>query len=215
MFFDLSSIRMKIDSSSIINLGLKAIAIISFRYNVIGGLNPNDQEVVYNSIALRLRKSENFDEKMLESIYPNDDSFETEFSNIEFKRTSRGHKLTRYVLGKIEKQVNQNHIDYFSSTFTVEHILPEAPDENAWDNIEDDTLERCIYRLGNLAILEKNLNNEAGSKSYAEKLPFYTKSSVQLTANISNHYKEWTEATITARQRKLAKTAKAIWKLNM
>jgi len=193
----------------------KAIVVVSFRYNVIGGLNPNDQEVVYNNIALRLRKGESFSEKLLETIYPNDDSFETEFSNVEIKRTSRGHKLVKYILGEIDKQANQNFLDYWSSTFTVEHILPEVPDENTWTDIEDDTLERCVYRLGNLTILEKKLNKQAGSKSFGEKLLIYDQSSVELTANISNHYQEWNEASISARQRKLARIAKGLWKLNI
>ncbi len=70
------------------NRVLKAISIISFRYNIIGGLNPNEQEVVYNNAALKIRKGERFEEKMLESVYPKDNSFETEFSNMKIKKQS-------------------------------------------------------------------------------------------------------------------------------
>ena len=46
---------------------LRAIVMVSFRYNVIGGLNPNDQEVVYNQAALKIRDGQNFDTGWLHS----------------------------------------------------------------------------------------------------------------------------------------------------
>jgi uncharacterized protein with ParB-like and HNH nuclease domain len=193
---------------------LKAIVMVSFRYNVIGGLNPNDQEVVYNQSALKIRRGESFSFAWLDQIYPEDDSFETAFSNIEFKRTARGHKIIRYILGNIEKQLYQNPIDYQSATFSIEHILPENPEEGAWDHIPDDTLDRCVYRLGNLALLEKNLNKDANSKGYAHKREILTRSSVQSTANIPNHYDQWNEQSIISRQRQLARVAKGIWRLH-
>ena len=193
---------------------LRSIVVISFRYNVIGGLNPNDQEVVYNNIALKIRRGERFEEKLLEPVYPQDNSFETEFSNTEFKRTSRGHKITRYILGKIEKQANHKHLDYFADLYSIEHILPESPGNN-WDEIEDDTLERCVYRLGNLALLEKNLNEKADNLSYEDKKPILGQSGVGVTSIIPERYPEWNEQSITTRQRQLAKIATAIWRLNI
>ena len=192
---------------------LRAVVVISFRYNVIGGLNPNDQEVVYNNAALNIRNDQPFEEKMLDSIYPNDDSFQTAFSNVEFRRTARGHRLSRYILGKIEKQAHQNHVDYFSSTFSVEHILPEHPNAGSWDHIPDDTLERCVYRLGNLALLERGLNEEAGSGGYAKKKEVLARSSIVSTASIPVRYAEWDEAAISGRQRYLGKVATGVWRL--
>ena len=132
---------------------LKDITTISFRYNVIGGLNPNDQETVYNDLALKIRSTDIYDKNILKKINPNDASFETAFSNKEFKRTTRNHKIVKYVLSKIERKLYSNDIDLFSDLYTIEHIMPESIDEN-WEHIPDDVYERCIYRLGNLAILE-------------------------------------------------------------
>lgn len=192
---------------------LKAIVMVSFRYNVIGGLNPNDQEVVYNQSALKIRRGESFSFAWLSQVYPGDDSFETAFSNIVFKRTARGHKITRYILGKLEKQLYHHTVDYQSATFSIEHILPENPDEGAWIHIPDDTLERSVYRLGNLALLEKTLNRDAGSKAYACKKAILASSSIQSTAKIPEHYEEWSEQSIISRQRQLARVAKAVWRL--
>lgn len=55
---------------------LKACSIISFRYNIIGGLNPNEQENVYNAAALSIRKIKQFNLGDLRSIYPEDENFQ-------------------------------------------------------------------------------------------------------------------------------------------
>ena len=193
---------------------LRAMVVISFRYNVIGGLNPNDQETVYNAAALQLRNGEAFSERLLANVYPSDESFKTEFATAEFKRTARGHKLIKYILGKIERQEYQADFDYASDLYTVEHVLPESPGPG-WEQVEDTVLERFMYRLGNLAIIEKRLNKEAGNLSYEYKRPILARSQVNLTAGIPEHYAEWDERAIDRRQRQLAKVATGIWRLSL
>ena len=191
---------------------LKDITTISFRYNVIGGLNPNDQETVYNDLALKIRSTDIYDKNILKKINPNDASFETAFSNKEFKRTTRNHKIVKYVLSKIERKLYSNDIDLFSDLYTIEHIMPESIDEN-WEHIPDDVYERCIYRLGNLAILETNLNSESGTKEYSKKKEIFLKSSLKTTITIPTHYNSWGENEINSRQSQLANQAKQIWRL--
>ncbi len=189
---------------------LKACSVLSFRYNVIGGLNPNEQEKVYNEVALNMQKNKVFDSKMLENINPQDDSFETEFSNKSFKRTSRNHKIVKYIFAKMERHLYHSDIDLFSDLYSIEHILPESPDAG-WEQFSDDALDRCVYRLGNLTILEKKLNKKTGTLSFQEKAPYYKSSSLEITLAIPKHYGEWTEDSINQRQRQLAKKAKEIW----
>lgn len=193
---------------------VRAMVVISFRYNVIGGLNPNDQETFYNTAALKLREGEPFHESLLSSVYPSDESFKTEFATAEFRRTARGHKLVKYILGKIERQEYQAEFDYASDLYTVEHVLPESPG-TGWEHMDDAVLNRFVYRLGNLTIIEKNLNKEASNRSYEHKKPVLGRSQVNLTADIPEHYAEWNERTIDRRQRKLASLATGIWRLNL
>jgi hypothetical protein len=193
---------------------LRAMVVISFRYNVIGGRNPNDQETVYNGVARTLREGQPFTEGMLADVYPADESFKTELTTAEFRRTTRGHKLVRYILGKIERQEYQADFDYSSDLYTVEYVLPESPGPG-WNHIEDTVLDRFVYRLGNLAIMERGLNKEADNLGYAYKKPILARSQVNLTADIPDHYAEWDERTIDRRQRKLASVATGIWRLNI
>ena len=191
---------------------LNDITILSFRYNIISGLNPNDQESIYNELSQFIRSNNKYDLNFLQKIDPKNDSFEAAFSNKEFRRTSRNHKIVKYILAKIERHLYSSDIDLFSDLYTIEHILPESNGEN-WKHIPDDVFERCIYRLGNLAILEKNHNNDAETKSYDDKKIIFEKSSVSTTQVIPNYYNQWGEAEINSRQSQLAKQAKQIWKL--
>lgn len=189
---------------------VKTASIISFRYNIIGGLNPNEQEDNYNKVANAISNTELLDIKSLQAVYVSDTNFENDFSTKNFKSTSRNHKIVKYILAKIEKYKYDHEIDPDSDNYTVEHILPESADET-WGDFSSEEVERSIYRLGNLSLLEKKLNREADTLNYESKKLFFKQSNCNLTKSLPEDYETWTEAKITSRQRELAKAAKSIW----
>jgi hypothetical protein len=191
---------------------VKICSIISFRYNIIGGLNPNVQEDVYNNLALKIAANKQFDVLDFQPIYVSDFNFENDFSTKEFKNTTRNHKIVKYILSKIEMYLFKNEIEPESDLFTVEHILPENADET-WGDFTFEQLNRSVYRIGNLTLLEKKLNREADKKPYAEKLIIFEQSNSMLTKLIPEHFQIWNEDKVAARQKELAKHAKAIWKI--
>ena len=190
----------------------KICSVISFRYNIIGGLNPNIQEEVYNSVAVKLSKTKQFDAKDFEAVYVSDYNFENDFSTKEFKNTTRNHKIVKYILCKIELYKFRNDIDPESDIYTIEHILPESADEN-WGDFSFDEINRSVYRIGNLTLLEKKLNREIGILPYFEKCKSFVQSNSSLTKEIPEHFATWNEDKVAARQRALARDAKAIWKI--
>lgn len=190
----------------------KICSIISFRYNIIGGLNPNAQEDVYNSVALKINLNKRFDASDFQNIYVSDSSFENDFTSKEFKNTTRNHKIVKYILSKIEIYQFRNEIDHESDLYTIEHILPENADE-MWGDFTFDEINRSVYRLGNLTLLEKNLNREAAQKKYSEKITYFKQSNSELSKLIPEHYNTWNEDKLAARQRELAKHAKTIWRI--
>ncbi|MBI4777715.1 DUF262 domain-containing protein [Candidatus Desantisbacteria bacterium] len=191
---------------------LKACSIISFRYNVIGGLNPNEQENIYNLTALNIRRNRQFNIGELRDIYPDNENFKTEFASKIFKRTPRNHKLIKYIFAKIEKHKYHTDIDQNSDFYTIEHIIPESA-EDKWSYLGDEVIDRCVYRLGNLTLLEGNLNREAGTDCFENKRVVYAKSSIQLTKKITEYYRQWNEENISKRQEQLAVEANSIWRL--
>lgn len=191
----------------------KICSVISFRYNIIGGLNPNAQEDVYNTVALKIAENKEFYVNDFQSIYVNDSNFENNFSNKEFKSTTRNHKIVKYILSKIEVYKFSNEIDPESDLFTIEHILPENADDT-WGEFALDEISRSIYRIGNLTLLEKKLNREAGQLTYIEKVVFLRKSNSEMTKAIPDYFNTWNEDKLASRQKELAKHAKAIWKIH-
>ena len=82
---------------------LRAIAVVSFRYNVICGRQSNEQEGVYNQIACGISEGR-IDSiaaaiAALRPVYPGDGEFRTAFSNKALRTSSsRNKKIARFIL---------------------------------------------------------------------------------------------------------------------
>lgn len=198
---------------------LQAIAVISFRYNVICNLQTQDQEQVYNNVAYKIDAGaltnlrSILDE--LQSVYPDDAVFKAAFTDKELKTTnSRNKKVVRYILFQLEKQVSGQEFEFESAAYNLEHILPENPAE-AWSHIDEQNQDKFVYRLGNMTPLEKKPNRAIGNQGYAEKIAIFQESCFKITSDIPKNSESWTEKAITTRQAQLAKIATAIWKVDM
>ena len=196
---------------------MKAVAVVSFRYNVICNLQTHEQERLYNDIAWKVsagtytRPSEVI--SALREVYPDDTQFKAAFSEKELRTTnSRNKKVVRYILYEIERQRSGQVFDFESATYNLEHILPEHPSE-AWSYIEESKQDRLIYRIGNMTPLETSRNRDLGNGDYSSKRQVFQKSVFQITRAVSEHYETWDETKIEARQKQLAHIAAGIWKI--
>ena len=70
--------------------------------------------------------------------------------------------MTQYVLTKIERTRNKNAVPI---NISIEHIYPEKPQEK-WEKLEDTNL---IKNIGNLVLLDGNLNSAIGNYPYPQK----------------------------------------------
>ena len=184
--------------------------VVSFRYNVICGKNPNDIEKVFNDIAIKISNNNTYDKNLLSKIYVNDNEFTVSFINKVFPENARNNKIIKYILGKYERfKGGLRDVSIVSELDTIEHIYPQHPNEE-WN---DDNLDCLIYRLGNMCLLEKKLNNNIGNKRYAEKVEVLNQSTFITTNSISSEYPEWVQQSIVDRQKQMAKCAKTIWKI--
>jgi len=195
---------------------LRDCVVISFRYNVTGGFNPNIMEEAYNRSAIKVSGNEISTAKKIfneiKTLYVSDENFKNLFST-KIIPGRRKIKLIRYILFKLENQISEKDYDYEEGKATIEHILPEnAPRE--WEIFfTPEEQEAYVYRLGNYTLLEAKKNIDCGTRLYEEKKAIYSTSAYRLT-NDKSIYTEWTPETLTKRQEKLANIAAAVWKIN-
>lgn len=191
---------------------LSKIVVVSFRYNVICEKNPNEQEVVYNKMALDIQRSKSFDANELKTtVFISDAEFEQIFAYKEFVYTSRNNQIAKYILARLEKFESGASVD--EASLTLEHILPDSPNEAEWHYWDELKISQYHYRLGNMTLLEYGRNKDVGNRSFTEKKAAYTLSSVPMTKHIAEKKDDqWTEDDIEKRQQKMAAEAKGIWK---
>ena len=195
---------------------LKLVSVISFRYTIVSGLNTNDLEPVYHRAAKAVADGEATNPadifRRLSPIYVSDEKMQQDFSQLEIN--TKGHKkLAKYILAGLEQQMSSRACDPNTDPGTVEHILPENPEEGWEETYPSDKWDNDVYRLGNLTLLEASPNREIGNKPYANKRPAYEQSSYDITREISKMAPEqWTPDLVNERQTRLAKVAAQVWK---
>lgn len=193
---------------------LRGCVVISMRYNIICGKSPNEQESVYASVAQKINQGEysNASAALLgmKSIYPNDETFNASFT--EKVMRARSPKMARYVLCALEKQVGGQDYDFDSDALSVEHIFPQNP-ETGWEAFSNEEAEVLVYRLGNMALLDKSSNRNLGNAEFPVKKLVFADSHFHLTAKVASDNVEWTPERIAVRQKQMAKLATAAWRI--
>lgn len=196
---------------------LRSCCIISFRYNIIGNLATNEQERVYNRLAVELSSNMigNLQDLItsLSTLYVSDDKFRGDFSEKEMRTTqARNKRVVRYILFEIEKHISTNAYDFESDSYNLEHVMPESIQEG-WDNIEDRDHDQFVYRLGNMTILNKSVNRDLGNSDFETKKEKYLESEFSLTQRVANENSEWSTERIAEHQKWMARQATAIWRI--
>lgn len=196
---------------------LRATVVIAFRYNVIGDQHTGEQERIYHAAAVKLHRGEartladTLD--ILRPVYRSDEAFRADFAAKSIRTTqSRNAKIVRYLLGRLEKQAGGADIDPDAATYTLEHVLPQSPQEG-WEAFSDLDLDGFIYRLGNMVLLEAGKNREIANQPYEAKRRVFLESSLKLTRELAEENDQWTAERIGNRQRKLARLAASVWRI--
>ena len=198
---------------------LKACVVISLRYNVIGSQPTNEQERAYYRMAQKIHSGEYATVAQvlqgLQHVYLKDEPFKATFTDKTIRTTdSRNNRIVRYILCSLEQQHSGVALDFESERNTIEHVLPQNPTEG-WDAFSDEEADAMVYRLGNMALLEKGINHDAGNASYADKRTRLAQSQFGLTQQLAEDNAEWVPERIANRQRQLARIACTVWRVDM
>jgi Protein of unknown function DUF262/Protein of unknown function (DUF1524) len=149
----------------------------------------------------------------MKGALPSDDVFEANFRSFTVTKEPQA----RYLLEALELRRQSKGAAFKmlgGGDLTLEHVLPINPKMGAWDHFNTGEQEEYVYRLGNLALLQKKPNSDIGNESFAIKQPVLGAEDLILTREIAKH-SNWTKQTIEARQAELAKLAIKTWPLSI
>ena len=197
---------------------LKLVSVISFRYTVVSGLNPNALEPVYHRAAKAIMDGDARTPaavfEHLKPIYVDDERTKQNFALLTVGTRGQRKKLAKYVLARLEQDAAGGRAcDPETDPGTIEHILPENP-ADAWrEAFPAERWEASVYRLGNLILLESAANRRVGNDAYPGKLDAYRRSRYTLARQIPEMAPEtWTPELVDQRQRRLAERAVHLWR---
>lgn len=189
---------------------LVKLAKWSVRAQFVGRLGTGTAEESFASAAAAISsgdaKNQTDVRKILSKLIPTDTEFKIAFVSSGRLTLNRA----KYVLAMLEKASDaklgrpERALDWTSTAVTIEHVLPQS------SSGMDDALQVKIDEIGNLALLEKRLNHQLGSKPFEDKRESYQASDFSLTKQLADS-EAWTTTNITERTAAFADLACLAW----
>ena len=190
---------------------IKYLYVLSIRYNVICHLSPNEQEKLYNKMAVNIFKGEYKRASHIKNgtefkkLYPDDNTFLSSFQYHKMPSRQSPKKI-KYLLAQIEAHLG-NKADY--TKVVLEHVCPYNPDEH-WYEYFGENIHDIHDRLGNMLILDKD---ELKRNDFATKKEYYSNLNFKLAQKIST-YSKWNIENVNDYQKWLAENAVQTWRVD-
>ena len=156
----------------------------------------------YSEFANKLRKCKNKNESEaivnalindLKNLLPKCEQFEGAFINLKFTKADVLTNIpSKYVVQSLNKFYE--NIDYVTDNLSLEHIINECNNENSCN-------------IGNILMIEKNINESMSGINYNEKLKYFEESKLTIVKDFLGKYtlSDWDEKTIKKRAIEMAK----------
>lgn len=123
------------------------------------------------------------------------------------------------ILLRLDALVSAGGASYEYETISVEHVLPQTPQQNSgwmiWFPTPQDRLH-WVHRIGNLALLTRKKNSAANNYDFdKKKLTYFARGGVSpfaLTTQVLQH-QDWTQEVVATRQAELLSNLELLWRL--
>lgn len=160
----------------------------------------NKVESIYSGFSIQIRTLEkkNDIKKLIEneligklqSLMPSFEEFSNKFCALEYlKKDSPDNTKTKYIINKLNCYYEKKGL--FADDGSIEHIIPETNSE-------------VSRNIGNLILLEGNLNHDSEDKTYEQKKVYYIKSSYKWVGKFLKEHENFEEADIKTRAERMA-----------
>ncbi len=189
---------------------LSAIEKFHFINNAVVGGRSSGLDIMYSKMSREIyikkdkqEKHKVIDEmiKKLKDKLPSMEQFESNIDKRLYFSSSyrKQKKLVQYALKKLEYEKQNYNIEL--KDISIEHIYPENFNKN-WPKIEID----YIQNIGNLVLLDRDINSSIGNKSYSDKKSIIMKKSTLITTKeVFEKHENWTKEEIKNRRNELIK----------
>ena len=207
------------DNPEEVKKSLKLIVSWSVRNLITGTIGSGTLEKEFSKQAKLINDGEINNAKELlssiEKLIPTDDQFQKAF---EMATISKAY-IARYYLRKLEQAYRTTlELEPIKNPEKVnlEHILPENPTDliKDWLNFDENLYKTYYRRIGNLTLLDKEMNSDVGNGPFEGKKEIYKQSELQISNKIAE-YDDWAPSEIETRQKEFAEKAVEIWNLKI
>ena len=117
-----------------------------------------------------------------------------------------GRRFARYILLKYEYLQSENTVQLSNyKTISVEHILPQNPEDNSeWKkDFSDDEREYWLHKLANLVLISGRKNSKLSNRDFQEKKKKYLEGRIDIFSGSKvfiEQTNEWNAKTLEHRQ---------------
>lgn len=168
-----------------------------FSSDWISQYTPTDRIEAMNNIIKTIDSSTSIDDVFASDCFKIDD---TSFKRV-LDEPAYGRRFVRYLLLKLDYYYKNHDQKMHFETLSVEHILPQNPDENSqW--VKNFTLEQrelWTHKLGNLVLITRRKNTSQGRLDYVQKKEKYFIKNIDTCPNslrVLQKYQEWTQEAL-------------------
>ena len=113
-----------------------------------------------------------------------------------------------YMMEKIANKMQSPRKEIGALEVNLEHIFPLNPAPE-WGNCDE--LKLLQWNIGNLMVINDNLNNDCENFIFSVKLKEYKKSDLVMVKNVVEHYSDWNTAAVLKRASYLGEHVDEVW----
>lgn len=201
--------KKKYISKSMILRALNSIEHLHFINNAICSGRSSGYDKLYAKYAQNLYQSKNKEEKHkiiqqlekdLQERIPDFENYKANFNKKVYYITTQTKQksIVQYILTKLERKENKNVILINTS---LEHIYPEKP-KKEWGQLKN---KENIKYIGNLVLLDSDLNSSIGNNIFSKKKDVVQKKSKIITTKKVFDAVSWAEDNIEKRTQDIIK----------
>jgi len=193
---------------------VRSIRDFCFRYLTVGGGSPDGLAKILAPVSAKIRDRNYTCIDLMTGLKKEapDSVFEQNFKGF----VSKNSKIAFYTLKSIEDFIAGGQgVEVLGQSYTqhLEHIMPKKPTSKDWvHTITDERYSMYLNRIGNLLVLEKDINSHIKNKGFTykdsnEKTKDYQTSVLKLPSTCRNFLDKdslWSLESINNRQEDLA-----------